>query len=60
MSIILSDNIYIFIAVALDETSIFVAVHFSKIYQSCDLGRGAEQRRHQPIMFFCLRDGGHG
>ena len=34
-------NIYIFIAVALGETSILVAFHFSmkNIYQSCDLGR---------------------
>ena len=34
-------NIYIFIAIALDESSILVAVHFSMtiIYQSCDLGR---------------------
>ena len=34
------DNIYIFIAIALDETSILVAHHFSmqNIYQSCDLG----------------------
>ena len=34
-------NIYIFIANALDETIILVAVHFSmkNIYQSCDLGR---------------------
>ena len=34
-------NIYIFIAIALDETSILVAVRFSmkNIYQSCDLGR---------------------
>ena len=34
-------NIYIFIAIALDETSIFVAVYFSmqNIYRSCDLGR---------------------
>ena len=33
-------NIYIFIAIALDETSI-VAVYFSmqNIYQACDLGR---------------------
>ena len=33
--------VYSFIAVALDETSILVAVHFSmkNIYQSCDLGR---------------------
>ena len=33
-------NIYIFIAIALDETGILVAVHFSvkNIYQSCDLG----------------------
>ena len=33
--------IYIFIAIALDETSILVVVHFSmkNIYQSCDLGR---------------------
>ena len=34
-------NIYIFIALALDETNILVSVHFSmkNIYQSCDLGR---------------------
>ena len=33
-------NIYIFIAIALDETNILVVVHFSmkNIYQSCDLG----------------------
>ena len=33
-------NIYIFIAVALDETSILVPPHFpvQNIYQSCDLG----------------------
>ena len=33
-------NIYIFIAIALDETSILVALHFSmqNIYQSWDLG----------------------
>ena len=33
-------DIYIFIAIALNETSILVAVHFSmqNIYQSCDLG----------------------
>ena len=33
-------NIYIFIAIALDETSVLVALHFSmqNIYQSCDLG----------------------
>ena len=33
-------NIYIFIAIALDETSILVSVIFSmqNIYQSCDLG----------------------
>ena len=33
-------NIYIFIAVALDETSILVALYFSmqNIYQSWDLG----------------------
>ena len=32
-------NIYISIAIALDETNIFVAVHFSvkNINQSCDL-----------------------
>ena len=37
---ILFHNIYIFIAIALDESSILVAVHFSmkNIYQSCDLG----------------------
>ena len=35
-------DIYIFIAIVLDETSILVAVYFSmqNIYQSCDLGRG--------------------
>ena len=34
-------NIYIFIAIALDETSILVAVHVSmkNIYQSCNLSR---------------------
>ena len=34
-------NIYIFIAIALDETSVLVAVQFSmqNIYESCDLGR---------------------
>ena len=34
-------NIYIFIAIALDETSILAAVYFSmqNIYQSCDLVR---------------------
>ena len=59
-------HIYIFIAIAIDETSILVAIHFSlkNIYQSCDLGRavGAEQRRHQPITFFVYRrlcDVGH-
>ena len=33
--------IYIFIAIALDETCILVAVYFSmqNIYQSCDVGR---------------------
>ena len=33
-------NIYIFIAIALDETRILVALHFSvqNIYQSYDLG----------------------
>ena len=33
-------NINIFIAIALGETSILVALHFSmqNIYQSCDLG----------------------
>ena len=32
-------NIYIFMAITLDETSILVALHFSmqNIYQSCDL-----------------------
>ena len=32
---------YIFIDIALDETSKFVVVHFSmkNIFQSCDLGR---------------------
>ena len=35
----LSLNIYIFVAIALDETSILVAVYFSmqNIYQSCNL-----------------------
>ena len=34
-------NIYIFIVIALDETSILVTVQFSmqNIYESCDLGR---------------------
>ena len=34
-------NIYIFIVIALDETSILVAVQLSiqNIYESCDLGR---------------------
>ena len=34
--------IYIFVAIALDETSILVVVHFSmkNIYQSGDLGAG--------------------
>ena len=51
-------NIYIFIAIALDESSILVAIHFSmkNIYQSCDLGcadcSGAEQGRLHPITFF--------
>ena len=33
-------NIYIFIAIAIDETSILVALHFSmqNIYWSCDIG----------------------
>ena len=37
--------IYIFIAIACDETSILVAVHFSmkNIYQSCDLGLAVER-----------------
>ena len=37
----IQDNICIFNAIALDETSILVAVYFSmqNIYQSCDLGR---------------------
>ena len=37
----LTPNIYIFIVIALDETSILVAVQFSmqNIYESCDLGR---------------------
>ena len=32
-------NIYIFIAIVLDETSLLIAVYFSmqNIYQSCDL-----------------------
>ena len=36
-----STNIYIFIVIAVDETSILVAVQFSmqNIYESCDLGR---------------------
>ena len=50
-------NIYIFTAVALDETSILVVVHFSmkNIYQSCDLGCAVghtRQRRRQQITFF--------
>ena len=38
-------NIYIFIAIALDETSILVALHFlmQNIYQSCDLGHAVGQ-----------------
>ena len=41
LSLIAFYNIYIFIVIALDETSILVAVQFSmqNIYQSCDLGR---------------------
>ena len=37
----LNAYIYIFIVIALDETSILVAVQFSmqNIYESCDLGR---------------------
>ena len=37
----IQDNICIFIAITLDETSILIAVYFSiqNIYQSCDLGR---------------------
>ena len=36
----LQENIYIFIAIALHETSILVVLYFSmqNIYQSCDLG----------------------
>ena len=61
---VLKVKIYIFIAVALDETNLFVAVHFSmkNIYQSC-LGRAmVEQRQCQPIKFFLycrLLDIGH-
>ena len=59
-----SHNIYTFIAIALDETSILVAVYFSiqNIYQSCDLVCEAEQRRRQLITHFVywrLRDVGH-
>ena len=38
-------NIYIFIAIALDETSILVALHFSvlNIYQSYDLGHAVRR-----------------
>ena len=38
-------NIYSFIAISLDETSILVAVHFSmkNIYQSCELGRAVRR-----------------
>ena len=38
-------NIYIFIAIDLDETSILVAVYFSmkNIYQSCDLVRAVKR-----------------
>ena len=38
-------NIYIVIAIALDETSIRVAVYFSmqNIYQSCDLVRAVRR-----------------
>ena len=38
-------NIYIFISIALNETSILVAVHFSmkNNYQSCDLGVDVSQ-----------------
>ena len=34
-------NIYIFIVIALDETSVLVTVQFSmqNIYKSCDIGR---------------------
>ena len=48
--------IYIFIAIAMDETSILVAVHFSMKKQLPVMWsrprRGAEQRRRQPITFF--------
>ena len=39
-------NIYIFIAIALDETSILVALHFlmQHIYESCDLGHAVGRR----------------
>ena len=48
-------NIYITIAIAIDETSILVALHFSmqNINQSCDLGHAVEQR--QPVTFFVYR-----
>ena len=58
--------INIFIAIALDKTSILVGLHFSlqNIYQSYDLDHavGREQRQRQPITFFvywCSRDVGH-
>ena len=59
-------NTYIFIAIAFDETSILVAVHFSmqNIYQSCDLDRAlgrSNVHARQPMMFFAylrLRDVG--
>ena len=40
LNVLLCYNIYTFIAIALDETSILVALHFSmqNIYQLCDLG----------------------
>ena len=42
---LLKRNIYIFIAIALYETSILAALHFSvqNIYQSCDLGHAMGQ-----------------
>ena len=41
LEICLKVYIYVFIGIALDETSILVALHFSmqNIYQSCDLGQ---------------------
>ena len=40
-SMFLFENIYIFIAIALDEISIVAAVHFAmkNVYQACDLVR---------------------